>query len=47
MVAEKAIMMLPPSEKPWVGSPLGMVLKKGTDEFRLTVNIRYVYGHLG
>ena len=47
MVAEKAVTMLPPGEKPWVVSPLGVVPKKGTDKFRLTVNMRYVNGHLG
>ncbi len=47
IVAEKAITMLPPGEKPWVVSPLGLVPKKGTDKFRLTVNMRYVNGHLG
>ncbi len=35
MVAEKAITMLPPGEKPWVVSPLGVVPKKGADKFRL------------
>ncbi len=39
--------MLPPSEKPWVVSTLGVVPKKGTDMFRLTVNNRYVNGDLG
>jgi hypothetical protein len=47
MVAEKAITMLPPGEKPWVVSPLEVVPKKGTDKFRLTFNMKYVNGHLG
>ena len=47
MVAEKVVTMLPLGEKPWVVSPLGVVPKKGTDKFRLTVNMRYVNGHLG
>ena len=47
MVAEKAVTMLPPCEKPWVVSPLGLVPKKSTDKFRLTFNMRYVNGHLG
>jgi hypothetical protein len=47
MVAEKVVTMLPPDEKPLVVSPLGVVPKKGTDKFRLTVNMRYVNGYLG
>ena len=47
IVAEKAVTMLPPDEKPWVVSPWGVVPKKGTDKFRLTVNMRNVNGHLG
>jgi hypothetical protein len=47
MVAEKAVTMMPPGEKPWVVSLLGVVTKKGTDKFRLTINLRYVNGHLG
>jgi hypothetical protein len=47
IMAEKDATMLPPCEKPWVVSPLGVVPKKGTDKFRLTVNMRYVNGHLG
>ena len=30
-----------------VVSPLGVVPKRGTDKFRLTVNMRYVNKHLG
>ncbi len=41
MVDEKTVTMLPPSEKPWVVSPLGVVPKKGTDKFHLTFNMRY------
>ncbi len=44
MVAEKAVRMLPPGEKPWVVSPLGVVSKKGMDKFRLAVNMGYVSG---
>jgi hypothetical protein len=47
MVAEMAVTMLPPCEKPWVMSPMGVVPKKGTDKFRLSVNMRYVNGHVG
>ena len=47
MVTEKAVTMLPPSEKPWVVSPLGVVPKRGTNKFPLTVNMRYVNRHLG
>ena len=47
MVTEKALTMLPPSEKPWVVSPLGVVPKKETYKFRLAVNMRYAKRHLG
>jgi len=47
MVTEKAVTMLPPGEKPYVMSPLGVVPKRGIDKFRLTVNMRYVNLHLG
>jgi hypothetical protein len=47
MVTEKAVTMLPPSEKASVVSPLGMVPKRGTDKYRLTVSMRYVNHHLG
>ena len=47
MVTGKASNLLPPGEKPWVGSPWGVVAKKGAVKFRLTVNMRYVNGHLG
>ncbi len=33
--------------KPLVVSPLGVLPKRGTDKFRLTVNMRYVNKHLG
>jgi len=33
-VTEKAVTMLPPSEKPWVVSPLGVVPKRSTDKPR-------------
>ncbi len=47
MMASGAVTLLPEREKPWVVSPLGVVPKKGTDKFRLTVNMRYVNRHLG
>jgi hypothetical protein len=47
MMAAGAVTVLPDGEKPWVVSPLGVVPKKGTDKFRLTVNMRYVNRHLG
>ena len=47
MVIEKVITMMSPSEKPWVVSPFGAVPERGTDKFRLTVNMRYVNRHLG
>ena len=46
MVEEHVITMRPPDEKPWVVSPLGMVLKRGANKFRLAVNMRYVNRHL-
>ena len=39
MLAENAVTRLPPGEKPLVVSPLGVVPKRGTNKFRLTVNI--------
>ena len=47
MTSENAVTKLPPGEKPWVVSPLGVVPKRGTDKFRLTVNMRYVNSYLG
>ena len=47
MLAAEAVMLLPPGVKPTVVSPLGVVPKRGTDKFRLTVNMRYVNKHLG
>jgi hypothetical protein len=47
MLAEGAVTRLPPGEKPTVVSPLGVVPKRGTNKFRLTVNMRYVNRHLG
>ena len=41
------VVTVPEGEKPWVVSPLGVVPKKGTDKFRLTVNMRYFNLHLG
>ena len=38
--------MLPPSEKPWLVSRLGMVPKRGTSKFRLTINMMYVHRYL-
>ena len=39
MLAAHAVTLLPPSEKPTMVSPLGSVPKRGTDNFRLTVNM--------
>ena len=47
MLAENAVTRLPPGEKPTVVSPLGVVPKRGKNEFRLTVNMRFVNKHLG
>ncbi len=47
MLAENAVTELPPGEKPTVVSPLGVVPKRGTNKFRLTVNTRHVNRHLG
>ncbi len=47
MLAANAVTLLPPGERPTVVSPLGVVPKRGTDKFRLTVNMRYVNRHLG
>ena len=46
-MAEEVVAILPPGEKPWVVIPLGVVPKRGTNKFRLTVNVRYVNRHLG
>jgi len=46
-VAENTVIRLPPGEKPMVVSPLGMMPKRGTNTFRLTVNMRYVNRHVG
>jgi hypothetical protein len=47
MLAADVVTLLPPGEKPMVVSPLGVVPKRGTDKFRLTVNMRYNNKHLG
>ncbi len=47
MLAADVVTLLPPGEKPFLVSPLGVVPKRGTDKFRLTVNMRYVNKHLG
>jgi hypothetical protein len=47
MTKENAVTMLPPGEKPWVVSPLGVEPKRGTNKFRLTVNMRYVNRYFG
>ncbi len=47
MLAANAVTLLPPGEKPRVVNPLGVVPKRGTNKFRLTVNTRYVNRHLG
>jgi hypothetical protein len=47
MLAAGAVTLLPPGEKPWVVSPLGVVPKAKTGKLRLTVNMRFVNRHLG
>jgi hypothetical protein len=47
MLTAHAGTLLPPGEKPTAVSPLGVVPKRGTSKFRLTVNMRYVNRHLG
>jgi hypothetical protein len=47
MLVANVFTLLPPCEKPAVVSPLGVVPKRGTAKFRLTVNMRYVNRHLG
>jgi hypothetical protein len=47
MLAKGDVTRLPPGENPMVVSPLGVVPKRGTNKFRLTVNMRYVNQHLG
>jgi hypothetical protein len=47
MMTTGAVTLLPEGEKPWVVSPLGVAPKKGTNKFRLTVNMRYANRHLG
>ena len=47
MLAADAVTLMPPGVKPLVVSPLGVVPKRGTDQFRLAVNMRYVNKHLG
>jgi hypothetical protein len=47
MLAENAVNRLPLGVKPMVVSSLGVVPKRGTGKFRLTVNLRYVNRHLG
>ncbi len=47
MIAVDVVTLLPPREKPWVVSPLGVVPKARTGKFKLTVNMRFVHRHLG
>jgi len=47
MMAEGTVTRLPPGEKPSVVSLLGVVPKLRTDKSTLTINMRYVNGHLG
>jgi hypothetical protein len=47
MLAAHAVTLLPPGEKPMVVSPLGVVPKRGTTKYRLTIIMRYVNQHLG
>jgi hypothetical protein len=46
MLAADAVTLLPPRGEANGGEPFGVVLKRGTDKFRLTVNMRYVNKHL-
>ena len=46
VLAENAITRLPMGERPTVASPLEVVPKRGTNKFRLTVNMRFVNRHL-
>ena len=46
MMTEGVLTRLPPGEKPMVVSPLGVVPKRGSNKFQLTVNMRYVNRHL-
>jgi hypothetical protein len=41
MMPARVLMMLPPGEGPWVVNPLGVAPRRGTDKFRLMVNMRY------
>ncbi len=47
MLSEVAVTKLPPGEKPMDVSPLGLVPTRGTNKFRLMVNMRYANRHLG
>jgi hypothetical protein len=47
MLAGNAVTLLPPCERPWVVSPLGVVRKPRTNKFGLAVNMRYVNRHVG
>jgi hypothetical protein len=47
MMAGNAVTLLPPGERHWVVSPLGLVRKPQADKFMLTFNTRYVNRHLG
>ncbi len=47
MLAADAVPLLPPREKPWVVSPLGVVPKARIGKFRLTVSMRFVNRYLG
>ncbi len=47
MLAADAMTLLPPREKPWMVSPLGVVPKARTGKFRLTVIMQFVNRHLG
>jgi hypothetical protein len=47
MLAADDVTLLPPGEKPWVVSPLGVVPKAKIGKSKLTVNMRFVNRHLG
>ena len=46
MIAADVVTLLPPGEKTWVVSPLGVVPKARTRNFRLTANMHFVNRHL-
>ncbi len=47
MLATNVVTLLPPGEKPWVVSPMGVFPKARTGKFRLTVNMWFINRHVG